>query len=324
MRVLFTGASSFTGFWFVRELAAADHEIVMIFRCALDEYEGLRRSRVDRLLELGRPVFKCRFGDASFMELIEREPRWDLLCHHAAEVSNYKSPSFDVASAVRGNTLNVREVLAALIARGCPKVLLTGSVFENGEGAGSDGLRAFSPYGLSKAFTSQVFAYHAQIQGLRLGKFVIPNPFGPYEEPRFLGYLMRSWLEGETPAVRTPDYVRDNIHVSQLARAYVECASTLPFSPGFQKINPSGYVESQGIFARRVAEQMRERLGLPCDVRLQRQTDFAEPRVRINTDPLDAAQLAWNETRAWDELAEYYERHSAEELTPRRERGACT
>ena len=306
MRILFTGASSFTGFWFVRELAAADHEVVMIFPRVLDEYEGLRRSRVDRLVELGRPVFNCRFGDAGFMEFIEREPRWDLLCHHAAEVSNYKSPDFDVASALRDNTLNVREVLAALNARDCRKVLLTGSVFEHGEGAGSDGLRAFSPYGLSKAFTSQVFAYHAQIQGLRLGKFVIPNPFGPYEEPRFLNYLIQSWLEGETPAVDTPEYVRDNIHVSLLAKAYVEFASTLSDSPGFQKQNPSGYVESQGTFAQRVAEQMRARLGLPCDVKLQRQTDFADPRVRINTDPLDAAQLAWNETRAWDELAEYY------------------
>lgn len=306
MRILFTGASSFTGFWFVRELAAAGHEIVTIFRRELEQYEGLRRSRIDRLLELSRPVFNCRFGDERFMEIIERESGCDLLCHHAAEASNYKSPDFDVAAAVRGNTLNLHGVLTALTANGCRKVLLTGSVFENGEGAGSDGLRAFSPYGLSKAFTAQVFAYYTQLQGVRLGKFVIPNPFGPNEEARFLSYLMRSWLDGRTPAVNTPEYVRDNIHVSLLARAYVDFAAALPATPGFQKINPSGYVESQGAFALRVAEQMRDRLGLPCEVLLKPQTDFAEPRVRINTDPLDAARLGWDEDRAWDELAEYY------------------
>lgn len=32
MKVLFTGASSFTGFWFVRELAAAGHDVTALFR----------------------------------------------------------------------------------------------------------------------------------------------------------------------------------------------------------------------------------------------------------------------------------------------------
>ena len=32
MKILFTGASSFTGFWFARALAAAGHEVVATFR----------------------------------------------------------------------------------------------------------------------------------------------------------------------------------------------------------------------------------------------------------------------------------------------------
>jgi UDP-glucose 4-epimerase len=36
------------------------------------------------------------------------------------------------------------------------------------------------------------------------------------------------------------------------------------------------------------------------------QTDFSEPMVRINTDPLDAGRLGWNDVEAWDELASYY------------------
>jgi UDP-glucose 4-epimerase len=49
---------------------------------------------------------------------------------------------------------------------------------------------------------------------------VIPNPFGLYEEPHFTAYLMTTWLASETPRVQTPRYVRDNIHVSLLAKAY--------------------------------------------------------------------------------------------------------
>lgn len=306
MKILFTGASSFTGYWFVRELAEAGHEVVMTFRSEVDGYEGVRQSRVEKALELGRSVHGCSFGERQFMELIDEEPGWDLLCHHAADVTNYKSVDFDVAAALQNNTHNLRAVLEALQANGCQKVLLTGSVFEGGEGAGSEGLPEFSPYGLSKALTAQIFAYYTQRQEMRLGKLVIPNPFGPYEEPRFTVYLVRKWYEGRTASVNTPAYVRDNIHVSLLAKAYADFAGALPAVPGFQKLNPSGYVESQGVFAQRFAENMRNRLGLPCELELKQQTEFNEPRVRINTDPLDGGRLGWDETRAWDELAIYY------------------
>jgi len=46
--------------------------------------------------------------------------------------------------------LNLRAILAALKADGLKGVVLTGSVFENDEGAGEEPLRAFSGYGLSK------------------------------------------------------------------------------------------------------------------------------------------------------------------------------
>ena len=101
-------------------------------------------------------------------------------------------------------------------------VLLTGSVFESGEGAGSQGLPDFSPYGLSKALTARMFAYYCQRAGIGLGKFVIPNPFGPFEEPRFTAYLMKTWLAGATAACSSPAYVRDNIHVSLLAKVYAQ------------------------------------------------------------------------------------------------------
>ena len=181
---------------------------------------------------------------------------------------------------------------------------VTGSVFENDEGAGSKDLRAFSPYGLSKSFTWQLFRFHAEMRQMTLGKFVIPNPFGPYEEQRFTYYLMKNWLAKKTAVVSTPCYIRDNIHVSLLARIYVHVVATLPV--GTSRINPSGYVELQGAFTDRVAKEMRTRLELPCEFELGIQTDFSEPYVRINTDRFDGKQLNWTEMAAWDELASYY------------------
>jgi nucleoside-diphosphate-sugar epimerase len=305
MKILFTGGSSFTGFWFIQELAAAGHAVAAVFRQGKGEYSGIRRERVELASRACRPVFGCQFGDPTFLGLIA-EGGWDMLCHHAADVTNYRSPDFDAVGALRNNTSNLPAVLRALKAAGCTRALLTGSVFEAGEGAGSDGLPNFSPYGLSKALTAEVFEYDAARFGLGLGKFVIPNPFGPYEEARFTAYLMKNWLAGETPACSSPAYVRDNIPVSLLARAYVRFAENLPAS-GMSRCNPSGYVESQGAFALRVAREMAPRLKRPCSVELKKQTDFSEPRIRINTQPVDAEALGWEEARAWDEFADFYQ-----------------
>jgi UDP-glucose 4-epimerase len=305
MKVLFTGASSFTGYWFVRELSTAGHEVTATFRKPAAEYTDVRGKRLQRLSGACRAVHGVSFGTPEFLDLIQ-SGGFDLLCHHAADVTNYKSPDFNAVDATAANTRNLAAVLAAFKSAGGKAVLLTGSVFENDEGAGSEGLPAFSPYGLSKALTHQMFRYYAGAAGLPLGKFVIPNPFGPYEEPRFTAYLIKTWASGKPASVQTPLYVRDNIHVSLLAKCYAKYAADLHAARAPHRLNPSGYVESQGAFTLRFAREMKPRLGFACEVELKDQTQFAEPRVRINTDLPDVNALGWNEAKAWDELAEHY------------------
>jgi nucleoside-diphosphate-sugar epimerase len=310
MKILFTGGSSFTGCWFIQELAAAGHEVTAVFRKSPGEYsEAVRRQRVALASKYSRPIYNCSFGDARFLTLIA-EGGWNLLSHHGADVTNYKSPDFDAVAALSNNTHNLLHILSALRDVGCCRVLLTGSVFEAGEGAGSEGLPDVSAYGLSKSLTARMFHYYCARAGIGLGKFVIPNPFGAFEDSRFTSYVMKSWLKRVVPACSSPAYVRDNIHVSLLAKVYSRFAAEFPEST-FSRINPSGYVESQGSFTLRLAREMRPRLGLLCPVELQKQIDFPEPRIRINTDPTDTDALGWNESTAWDEMAEYYQRLKA-------------
>jgi nucleoside-diphosphate-sugar epimerase len=308
MKILFTGASSFTGHWFTLQLAERGHEVWATFtRASAGEYgSDVRGQRVRRILEKCHPVFGCRFGDEAFLKLV-REHEFDLLCHHAADVTNYRSPDFDVGGAVANNTFRANEVLKSLGACG-GLFLLTGTVFEPGEGMGTDGLPAISPYGVSKRETAKVFERECQAASMRMGKFAIPNPFGAWEDARFTTYLARTWSAGQVAAVRTPDYIRDNIHVSLLRLAYVEFAEQLEDSAAITKFNPRGYVESQGAFAERVAREVRSRTGWECGLDLAKQTVFDEPMERANTDAVDIRKLNWNESAAWDELAEYYER----------------
>jgi UDP-glucose 4-epimerase len=308
MKILFTGASSFTGYWFVNTLTGAGHEVICALQGSIDKYEGVRLQRAKNL-KATRIVPQTPFGSDAFLQLIRDGGAWDLLCHHAADVTNYRSPDFDALGALRNNSLNLPAVLAACKERGLKAIALTGSVFENDEGTGDEPLRAFSPYGLSKALTFQIFRYYCGMAGMTLGKFVIPNPFGPFEEPRFTAYLMRTWKDGKTAGVKTPDYIRDNIHASLLADVYAKFAAQAAASPpgGFLKIGPSGYPESQGAFALRVAREVRARLGWKCELDLARQEDFSEPLARLNRDPAARLVPAWNETAAWDAFVKYYE-----------------
>ena len=180
---------------------------------------------------------------------------------------------------------------------GLKGAILTGSVFEQNEGAGEAPLVAFSPYGLSKGLTADVFRHRCREAGVRYAKFVIPNPFGPLEEPRFCAYLIRAWKKGEVARVNTPLYVRDNIHVSLLAAAYVKFAGEIASGACRDRLGPSGYVEAQGAFAERFAAAMRPRLGMECKLELGKQTDFSEPLMRVNVDAATRYVANWSEVR---------------------------
>lgn len=306
MKILFTGSSSFTGYWFVRALAAAGHEVTCTLTRSLENYSDLRRQRLDLLKPLCRFAANTAFGSETFIELAQGGS-FDVFCHHGADVTNYKSPDFDAVAALQNNTRDGRRVLSVLKSRGVRAVVLTGTTFENDEGAGDEPLRAFSPYGLSKGMTFQYFRHYCRETGLPLGKFVVPNPFGPFEEPRFTAFVMKNWKAGAVVEVKTPDYIRDNIHVDLLALAYAAFVNRAGASrDGLLKANPSGYVERQGAFAQRLAREVKVRTGWACELKLASQADFSEPLHRANTEPAAALSPGWNEAKAWDEFVKFY------------------
>lgn len=307
MKILLTGASSFTGYWFAKTLADAGHQVVAPLRGKVEDATDTGRGRRLRLLHGTANltlIEDCRFGSPQFLA-VARDGNYDLLCLHHAKVGDYHNPAFDIAAAVADNTHNLREVLDCM-RHDLKGVVLTGTFFEHDEGAGTQPLVAFSPYAVSKGLTAQVVLYRCYEARVPFGKFVIPHPFGPLEQPRLGHYLAKTWRDGGVAEIATPHYVRDNIHVSLLAACYRRFVEEAPYAPPFRKLNPSGYVESQGAFVHRLAREIRRRLAWECRTRLLPQADFSQPMVRINTDIAIQYAPDWDEQAAWDSYAKAY------------------
>jgi nucleoside-diphosphate-sugar epimerase len=303
MNILLTGASSFTGLWFAEALAGQGLRVIAPLQRAIANYQGTRGARVQRLARVAEIIEECPFGSPAFLALAASR-EIDVLCHHAAQVTDYKSPDFDAIAALRDNTFQLPQILAAL--KDLRAVVLTGSVFEADEGIGTEPRQAFSPYGLSKTLTGQVFRYRCARAGIPLTRFIIPNPFGPYEEQRFCHYLMSRWAKRQAAGSATPDYVRDNIHVSLLALAYADAVKRIAGGEAIAHLAPSGYAETQAAFTQRLAAAMRSRLPIDCVVEALPQMDFSEPLARTNKDEPDIVRLGWDEQKTWDDLAAYY------------------
>lgn len=303
MKVLFTGASSFTGCWFVRALTEAGHEVTATLTGKSDASIKIRGGRILILSDKCEFVNGVSFGDSGFIELA-KSGRFDVLCHHGAMVVDYKSEGFDVPRALANNTLNLNEVLEVLAKGNQAKVMLTGSYFELGEGGGYNN-GAVSPYALSKTFTTLMFKHCCERKGVPMGHFVVPNPFGMMEDDRtrFTTYLFNRWVEGDAALVLSPEYVRDNIHVQLLAQSYVKAVEELVGAEGFMSFRPSGYVESQLDFANRIAREARSRTKFPCLVEYEDQSDFPEPRELHNTD---SVQTPEGDKDMWTEYVDYY------------------
>ncbi len=302
MKIVLTGASSFTGAWFAATLARDGHAVTATLQGRADDYAPLAALRIAMMRDAGVALAEgVSHGNDAFFALIGEG--CDVLGYHGADVRDYRSPDFDVQRAVAANTAAIGETLDRAKRAGTGRIVYTGTVAEPGEGGGEAAERAMSPYGLSKYLSWEVLHAEARAAGVALGKFVIPNPFGRFEQERYCSYLMACWARGETAQVRTPGYIRDNIPVDRLARAYAGFARLAPGDPGADACRPSGYAGSQADFTARFAREIGSRLALATPYALLAQSDFSEPLTRINRD---AAAPGWDEGRFWDDLAAYY------------------
>lgn len=302
--ILLTGASSFSGMWIAEALSAAGYRVVAPLRRREQDYTGLRLARVQRLRLSAELAFEADFTTPEFDEIVRSRGPFDLLAHHAADIPSYREAGYDVGQGVTRNITRARELFRTLKAQGARAVIATGTTFEMDRRAPFPDDLSVSPYGLSKTLTNQTFRHFAHWEDLAFARFVVAAPFGPWEEGRLVWSLFQAWMSGRAAIVRTPAYVRDNIPVELLAQAYAGLVGEMLSGANDLIARPSGLVGTQEAFARRVASEAQARLGRPCLVTAQAQTEFPEPLARVNDQP--AIPADWDEAGFWDRYVQYY------------------
>jgi nucleoside-diphosphate-sugar epimerase len=304
MRVLLTGASSFTGCWIARALAAKGAEVTAVCRGRPELYDPARRARIDAVGRSAAVVVDRPFGSQSFLQLIDEALPFDVLCLHHAEVGDFRRPDFSAIDAARSDTQSVELVLQRMARRGLVRLVHTGTVFEAGEGEGERPLRAIGAYGLAKTLSSLIIGHAAIAAGIDCRKVTIPSPFGPGQSGGFVAYLVGEWQAGRTPVLDHPDRLRDFVPVELIADHYAALAMGIGAAPSDGRSNPSGYVETVAAFAERLARELGPRLGLACPLRASDPPKPShEPRRRFNTEPLDGLCDPAAQRARFDQLA---------------------
>ncbi|MBS1986158.1 MAG: NAD(P)-dependent oxidoreductase, partial [Bdellovibrionales bacterium] len=185
MRVLLTGATSFTGAHIARALVDAGHEVTASLTGRLVNYSDLLVQRRRELAKVSDWVEEAPFGSPNLLAALQKK-KFDVFINHGADIRGYRKADFDYLASVRTGLQGARETMDALAASGCRLFLHSGSIFEPGEGewdagrmAASDFKRApadaISIYGVSKSMVWEPLRFFAHRAGLNVSKVIIPN-----------------------------------------------------------------------------------------------------------------------------------------------------
>lgn len=296
-RVLVTGGRGFLG----RNLCA---------RLRAQGSEPIRLSRSDEGLdEQARWVF-CDLAYRERLARLFQRLRPDLVFHLAGATSGDRSRA-GVERAVDVNAFGTSNLLLA-VADSCPsaRVVIAGTLESSNPWLGPT--QFATPYGASKIMAEVMAGMMRDLHGLAVVSARIGMSYGP-DDPnahRFVPHVIKSLLEGVSPALSNAVRPEDWIHVDDVVDALLAMAAarkTLPYA-----LDVGTGIKTPG---RDVANRIREHLG--TDVPL----GFGELEDRPG-EPFDAdvaamrAHLGWKarivlEQGLRDTVAWYRERHHA-------------
>ena len=72
MKVLFTGVSSFTGFWIANYFGINGYDVdAILTKKTITQYDSIRTNRLLKLNSNIKLIYDCKFGDNNFLSLLK-------------------------------------------------------------------------------------------------------------------------------------------------------------------------------------------------------------------------------------------------------------
>lgn len=302
MNIVISGATSMSGAFIARELLERNYSVTAVTQTPIGEQQEVVKNRIKDIQGSIRWFDGAPHGSDALKNALS-SAKADTYIFHAHPMEGYKTRNYDLGGAVSAIVSNLHQELKTFADAGGTRVIYSGSVFEPNTQLQSSPNVAASIYGISKSMVWETLRLDCQNLGISLDKVTIPNPFGPGEIGRFGNYLVGQWKRSQLPVIQTPAYIRDNIHVRELAVRYADLVKVSEH--GGINLRPSGYVESQLTFAKRVSDEFSSRLEENLPIEYLEQLMFTEPRVLIN-DGSTSNNFHELEKQYWDEYFDSY------------------
>ncbi len=277
MRLLFLGASSFTGYHFVNKISDnKQNKIYCTLTKNLNKYKSTRLERI-KLLNKKKNIFfinKVKFGDKKFIKLLSRK-KFDIICLHHASTKNYNNDlKFNLNKSIKENTPNLRKVFSKI--HNQTTIIVTNTIYQK---INEKKYKAVNKYGISKSITYDKIKSICKEFDFKLKSIFITNPWGILEEKKLNYYLINNWLKDKKTFISHPNYIRDNIYIDKLTKYYLKILNS-----NSTKINyfPSGYCSTNKVFIEAFKIKFEKFFNKKVKIEYANNAKYSQPMSRIN------------------------------------------
>jgi UDP-glucose 4-epimerase len=220
MKILVTGGAGFIGSHIVDGMLDEGHQVSVVDNLSTGREENLNR----------RASFtRADIREAEQVERLFRDGRFDVLCHHAAQMDVRRSVADPVEDASI-NLLGFLTLMEACLRHGVRRVIFAssgGAIYGEQDFFPADEnhpTRPISPYGVAKLATEQYLFYYGSVHGIESIALRYANVYGPRQNPQgeagVVAIFTHRMLRGEQPLINGDGkQTRDYVYVQDVVRA---------------------------------------------------------------------------------------------------------